>query len=222
MKKVLIIEDEKNIASFIEMELKYEGYEAFVELDGKSGLEKALNEEFDIIILDLMLPLLNGLEVCRRLRKVKNTPVIMLTARDNVMDRVSGLQTGADDYISKPFAIEELLARIDALLRRVKMESKESNKLNFKDIEIDIEGRVVRVLNVPISLTTKEYELLLMLVKNKNKVLTRDALLENIWGYDYDGENNVVDVYIRHLRSKLIDGRDKYIQTVRGVGYVLR
>lgn len=222
MKKILIIEDEKNIASFVKMELMYEGYEVECSYDGKEGLRLALENKFDLLILDLMLPGLNGLEVCRRIRKVKTIPIIMLTARDTVMDRVSGLQTGADDYMSKPFAIEELLARIEALLRRAGMVSNDLNVLTFKGIEVDIEGRIVKVDNEIISLTTKEYELLVYLIKNKNKVLTRNVLLENIWGYDYDGENNVVDVYIRHLRSKLINGKERYIETVRGVGYVLR
>lgn len=144
----------------------------------------------------------------------------MLTARDSVMDKVSGLQTGADDYISKPFAIEELLARIEALLRRVNEIKKVSNNLEFKDIYIDLEGRIVKQGNKEVSLTTKEYELLVQLMINKNKVLSRDNLLENIWGYDYEAETNVVDVYIRHLRSKLKN--DGYIQTIRGVGYVIR
>lgn len=220
MYKILVIEDEENIASFVKMELVYEGYEVDNSYDGKEGLEKALNGKYDLIILDLMIPNLNGLEVCRRVRKVKNIPIIMLTARDSVMDKVSGFQMGADDYVVKPFAIEELLARIEALLRRVNNNSEFMNLIEFKDIVINIESRTVECNGKQINLTTKEYELLLYLVKNKNKVLTRDYLIENIWGYDYDGENNVVDVYIRHLRSKL--NKDDYIQTVRGVGYVIR
>lgn len=220
MYKILVIEDEENIASFIKMELVYEGYEVDNSYDGKEGLEKALNGKYDLIILDLMIPNLNGLEVCRRVRKVKNIPIIMLTARDSVMDKVSGFQMGADDYVVKPFAIEELLARIEALLRRVNNSSESINLIEFKDIVINIESRTVECNGKQINLTTKEYELLLYLVKNKNKVLTRDYLIENIWGYDYDGENNVVDVYIRHLRSKL--NKHDYIQTVRGVGYVIR
>lgn len=220
MYKILLIEDEDNIASFVKMELNYEVYSVEVCEDGVQGLEKALQEDYDLILLDLMLPKLNGMEVCRRLRKVKNTPIIMLTARDSVMDKVSGLQTGADDYISKPFAIEELLARIEALLRRVNEIKKVSNNLEFKDIYIDLEGRIVKQGNEEVNLTTKEYELLVQLMINKNKVLSRDNLLENIWEYDYEAETNVVDVYIRHLRSKLKN--DGYIQTIRGVGYVIR
>lgn len=219
MYKILIIEDEENIASFINMELSYEGYRVDTCSDGKEGLNKALENDYDMIILDLMLPTLNGLEVCRRLRKSKNTPVIMLTARDSVMDKVSGLQIGADDYIAKPFAIEELLARIESILRRVNV-NESNNILEFKDIEIDIEARTVKYCNEEINLTTTEYELLVQLIKNQNKVLSRDYLLEHVWGYDYDAETNVVDVYIRHLRNKLKNS--DYIQTVRGVGYVIR
>ena len=220
MYRILIIEDEENIASFVRMELEYEGYKVDVWDDGVKGFEKALENDYDLILLDLMLPKLNGLEICRRLRKVKNTPIIMLTARDSVMDKVSGLQIGADDYVSKPFAIEELLARIEALLRRVNETNQVSNKLEFKDINVDIEARIVKQDNEVVNLTTKEYELLVQLMKNQNKVLSRDNLLENIWGYDYEAETNVVDVYIRHLRSKLKN--DGYIQTVRGIGYVIR
>lgn len=220
MNKILIIEDEENIASFINMELSYEGYKVDTCNDGKDGLNKALENNYDLIILDLMLPTLNGLEVCRRLRKLKDTPVIMLTARDSVMDKVSGLQIGADDYIAKPFAIEELLARMESILRRTSIRKVNNNVLEFKEILIDIEARVVKYCNQEINLTTTEYGLLYELVKNKNKVLSRDYLLEHVWGYDYDAETNVVDVYIRHLRSKFKDV--DYIQTVRGVGYIIK
>ena len=220
MYKILLVEDEENIASFVKMELEYEGYKVEVCDDGVKGLELSMENEYDLILLDLMLPKLNGLEVCRRLRKVKNTPIIMLTARDDVMDKVTGFQTGADDYVSKPFAIEELLARIEALLRRVNANNPVVNKLEFNDISIDMDARIVMQDKEEINLTTKEYELLVELMKNKNRVLSRDTLLENIWGYDYEAETNVIDVYIRHLRSKLKN--DGYIQTVRGIGYVIR
>lgn len=220
MYKILLVEDEENIALFVKMELEYEGYKVEVCDDGIKGLEFSIENEYDLILLDLMLPKLNGLEVCRRLRKVKNTPIIMLTARDDVMDKVTGFQTGADDYVSKPFAIEELLARIEALLRRVNANKPIANKLEFNDISIDMDARIVIQDGEEINLTTKEYELLVELMKNKNKVLSRESLLENIWGYDYEAETNVVDVYIRHLRSKLKN--DGYIQTVRGIGYVIR
>ena len=220
MYKILLVEDEDNIASFVKMELEYEGYKVEVCDDGIKGLEFSIENEYDLILLDLMLPKLNGLEVCRRLRKVKNTPIIMLTARDDVMDKVTGFQTGADDYVSKPFAIEELLARIEALLRRVNVNKVVANKLEFNDISIDMDARIVIQDGEEINLTTKEYELLVELMKNNNKVLSRESLLENIWGYDYEAETNVIDVYIRHLRSKLKN--DGYIQTVRGIGYVIR
>lgn len=220
MYKILLVEDEENIASFVKMELEYEGYKVEVCDDGIKGLEFSIENEYDLILLDLMLPKLNGLELCRRLRKVKNTPIIMLTARDDVMDKVTGFQTGADDYVSKPFAIEELLARIEALLRRVNANKPVLNKLEFNDISIDMDARIVMQDGEEINLTTKEYELLVELMKNKNKVLSRESLLENIWGYDYEAETNVIDVYIRHLRSKLKN--DGYIQTVRGIGYVIR
>lgn len=221
MKRILIIEDEENIASFLEMELKYEGYLVDICDDGKEGLKKALNQDFDLILLDLMLPTLNGLEVCRRLKKEKNTPVIMLSAKDSVMDKVAGLNIGADDYISKPFAIEELLARIQVVFRREENQSKKF--INFKDISIDIESHIVKIGDKELNLTNKEYELLITLIKNKNKVVTRDFLLENIWGYDYEAETNVVDVYIRYLRSKLdLKDKERYIQTIRSVGYIMR
>ena len=220
MYKILLVEDEENLASFVKMELEYEGYKVEVCDDGVKGLEFSIENEYDLILLDLMLPKLNGLELCRRLRKVKNTPIIMLTARDDVMDKVTGFQTGADDYVSKPFAIEELLARIEALLRRVNANKPIANKLEFNDISIDMDARIVIQDGEEFNLTTKEYELLVELMKNNNKVLSRESLLENIWGYDYEAETNVIDVYIRHLRSKLKN--DGYIQTVRGIGYVIR
>lgn len=220
MYKILVIEDEVNLSSFIKMELVHEGYDVDNSYDGKDGLEKAINKKYDLILLDLLIPGLSGMEVCRRIRKVKDTPIIMVTARDTVMDKVSGFKIGADDYIVKPFAIEELLVRIEAILRRCANKSNSLKEIIFRDIVIDVDSRVVKCGGEDVNLTTKEYELLLYLIKNKNKVLSRDYLIENIWGYDYDGENNIVDVYIRHLRSKL--NKDDYIQTVRGIGYVVR
>lgn len=221
MKKILIIEDEKNISSFVKMELEFEGYSTVVEEDGKDGLNTALKENFDLILLDLMLPTLNGLEICRRLKKEKDTPIIMLSARDSVMDKVTGLQVGADDYIAKPFAIEELLARIQVVFRRDKNNS--SQNLKFKDLTIDSDSYVVKKGGQDLSLTNKEYELLLYLVQHKDKVVSRNTLLENVWGYDYEPETNIVDVYIRYLRNKLnSEDKEKYIQTVRYVGYVMR
>ncbi|MES5266713.1 response regulator transcription factor [Priestia megaterium] len=225
MQKVLIIEDEEGLVEFLELELKYEGYLVDVAYDGRTGLDKATKQDYDIILLDLMMPGLNGIEVCRRLRTTKNTPVIMLTAKDSVMDRVMGLDNGADDYLSKPFAIEELFARMRVIFRR-----QENNKivdqkllLTFKDIELDLESRTVMKEKMLIELTNKEFELLAIFMRNVNKVLTRDILLEQVWGYDSVVETNVVDVYVRYLRNKLsAEDKELYIQTIRGVGYVMR
>lgn len=222
LKKVLIVEDEENMVSFIQMELKYEGYEVEIANDGRSAVALALEKDFDLILLDLMLPGINGLEVCRRIRKEKDTPIIMLTARDSVMDKVTGLQTGADDYVSKPFAIEELLARMEVIFRRSDKAIKKE-KLKFKDIELDIEGRIVKKDGEIIELTNTEFQLLLTFMRNKNRVLTREILLDNVWGYNSEAETNIVDVYVRYIRNKLDKNeKEKYIQTVRGVGYVMR
>ena len=227
MSKILIIEDEKNLARFVELELKHEGYETEVHFNGRTGLEAALAEDWDAILLDLMLPELNGLEVCRRVRKVKNTPIIMMTARDSVIDRVSGLDHGADDYIVKPFAIEELLARLRALLRRISIEGENNTAkqttIKYRDLVIEKENRVVRRGDDIIELTKREYELLLTLMENVNVVLARDVLLSKVWGYNSDVETNVVDVYVRYIRNKIDrPGEPSYIQTVRGTGYVMR
>ncbi|AZP05264.1 response regulator transcription factor [Jeotgalibaca ciconiae] len=225
--RILIIEDEKNLARFIELELKHEGYETEICYNGRTGLEAALNSDWDLILLDLMLPELNGIEVCRRLRPTKNVPIIIMTARDSVIDRVSGLDHGADDYIVKPFAIEELLARIRALLRRIEIEEEQrkvkQTTVTYRDLVIEKENRIVRRNDEPIELTKREYELLLILMENVNVVLSRDVLLNKVWGYKSEVETNVVDVYIRYLRNKIdVPGKDSYIQTVRGTGYVMR
>ncbi|MCO0596665.1 response regulator transcription factor [Peribacillus butanolivorans] len=223
MKKILIIEDEENLLQFIRLELEYEGYEVIIAYDGREGLAIALNENVDLILLDLMLPGLNGIEVCRRIRSsMDNTPIIMITARDSVLDKISGLDSGADDYISKPFQIEELLARMRAIFRRSEIPLINKN-LSFKDLELNLESRIVKRGSEPVELTKKEFDLLFMLMKNVNRVLTREFILEEIWGYDTTIETNIVDVYISYLRSK-VDGKEKesYIQTVRGTGYVLR
>ncbi|MFR4248273.1 MAG: response regulator transcription factor [Leuconostoc lactis] len=228
MSKVLIVEDEENLAKFVGLELKHEGYEVETVLDGRSGLDAALGNNYDVILLDLMLPELNGLEVARRLRETKKTPIIMMTARDSVIDRVSGLDYGADDYLVKPFAIEELLARIRSLLRRIAIETESSDKhrsiINFKDLRIEKENRIARRDDQIINLTKREYDLLLTLVENINVVQSREQLLKEVWGFDSEVETNVVDVYIRYLRNKIDDPESKasYIQTVRGTGYVMR
>ena len=225
--RILIIEDEKNLARFIELELKHEGYETEICYNGRTGLDAALNSDWDLILLDLMLPELNGIEVCRRLRPVKNVPIIIMTERDSVIDRVSGLDHGADDYIVKPFAIEELLARIRALLRRIDIEEEQrkvkQTTVSYRDLVIEKENRIVKRGEEQIELTKREYELLLILMENINVVLSRQVLLNKVWGYKSEVETNVVDVYIRYLRNKIdVPGKDSYIQTVRGTGYVMR
>ena len=221
MKSILLVEDESSISDFIKGVLEYEGYKVCVKDDGRLGLEEALKNEYDLVILDVMLPSMNGFEICRRLKKEKNTTVIMLSAKDSVMDKVNGLQIGADDYIPKPFAIEELLARIEVVFRR---ENNLNNSIvRFKDITININSRTVKKNNNEINLTNKEYELLMVLIDNKNKVVTREELLEKIWGYGYEPETNVIDVYVRYLRTKLSnENKEEYIQTVRSVGYIMR
>ena len=227
MSRILIIEDEDNLSNFVSLELQHEGYETKECENGREGLDTALNEDWDAILLDLMLPELNGLEVCRRLRQSKSTPIIMMTARDSVIDRVSGLDHGADDYVVKPFAIEELLARLRAVLRRVDFENDngttKQTTVTYRDLTIEKENRVVRRGDEIIELTKREYELLLTLMENINVVLARDVLLKKVWGYESQIETNVVDVYIRYLRNKIDrPGEDSYIQTVRGTGYVMR
>lgn len=227
MSRILIIEDEDNLSNFVSLELQHEGYETKVCENGREGLDTALNEDWDAILLDLMLPELNGLEICRRLRQSKSTPIIMMTARDSVIDRVSGLDHGADDYVVKPFAIEELLARLRAVLRRVDFENDngttKQTTVTYRDLTIEKENRVVRRGDEIIELTKREYELLLTLMENINVVLARDVLLKKVWGYESQIETNVVDVYIRYLRNKIDrPGEDSYIQTVRGTGYVMR
>lgn len=229
MGKILIIEDEKNLARFVELELNHEGFETEVRFNGRTGLEAAIdeNEEWDIVLLDLMLPELNGIDVARRIRQVSNVPIIMMTARDSVIDRVSGFDHGADDYVVKPFAIEELLARMRALLRRIEIETEENanrqTTVTYKDLTVEKENRVVRRGEDVIELTKREYELLVELMENVNVVLSREVLLNKVWGYETEVETNVVDVYIRYLRNKIdVPNRESYIQTVRGTGYVMR
>lgn len=225
--RILIIEDEEKIARFIELELNYEGYQTDKATDGRIGLEMARDAKYDLVLLDIMLPGLNGMEVLRRLRPASDVPVIMLTARDAVMDKVSGLDNGADDYITKPFAIEELLARIRNALRKSRaampIASESTRVLEASFIRLDVDRHTVFLQDQPIELTKREFDLLQCLMENKDIVLSRDTLLEKVWGYDYAGETNIVDVYIRYLRSKLDEpsGR-RLIHTIRGVGYVVK
>ena len=236
--KILIVEDEEKLARFIELELTHEGYEVNKAADGRTALDMALDEDYDLILLDIMLPGLNGLEVLRRLHNEKQTPVILLTARDSVMDKVSGLDAGAVDYITKPFAIEELLARIRVALKfrhaqdaQMSGDPKgsgsdakpEEGVLVWGLLRLDDKSRTVTYDGHNISLTNREFLMLKILLENHDIVLSRDTLLDRVCGYDYIGETNVVDVYIRHLRSKIDDVFGvKMIQTVRGAGYVIR
>ena len=227
--RILIIEDEEKIARFIELELLHEGYEVMKCGDGRTGLEMAEGGDFSLVLLDIMLPGLNGLEVLRRLRKNSDIPVIMLTARDAVMDKVAGLDQGADDYITKPFAIEELLARIRLVLRRRSYHNNENTAsapvdiLRCGELTLSESHHEVKYAGNEIELTGREFDLLNTLLINKNIVLSREQLLGKVWGYDYMGETNVVDVYIRYLRSKIDEVFGiSLIQTVRGVGYVIR
>ncbi|HGI6806464.1 TPA: two-component system response regulator CovR [Streptococcus pyogenes] len=224
-KKILIIEDEKNLARFVSLELQHEGYEVIVEVNGREGLETALEKEFDLILLDLMLPEMDGFEVTRRLQTEKTTYIMMMTARDSIKDVVAGLDRGADDYIVKPFAIEELLARIRAIFRRqdIESEKKVPSQGIYRDLVLNPQNRSVNRGDDEISLTKREYDLLNILMTNMNRVMTREELLSNVWKYDEAVETNVVDVYIRYLRGKIdIPGKESYIQTVRGMGYVIR
>jgi DNA-binding response OmpR family regulator len=224
MKRILVIEDEKNFASYIRLELVHEGYQVKVANDGLTGLEMALKEDWDVLLLDMMLPGLNGIEVCRRIRQVKSAPILMITARDSISDRVMGLDSGADDYIPKPFAIDELFARIRAIFRRVELQEVSTNSLlQINDITIDPQSRTVKKGDQTIDLTKREYDLLFVFVENVNLVMTRDMLLDKVWGYDTEVETNVVDVYVRYLRNKIdTSGKDSLIHTLRGVGYVMR
>ncbi len=224
MARILIVEDEEKIARFVELELKHEGYEVGKALDGRTGLDMAMAEDFDLILLDIMLPQLNGLEVLRRLRQSKQTPVIMLTARDAVMDKVAGLDTGADDYITKPFAIEELLARIRvALKKRGSGSVSSSDVLEIREVRLDRDRHEVTVKGNIVELTNREFELIRVLMENKNIVLDREKLLNEVCGYDYVGETNIIDVYVRYIRTKIDDKFGvKLITTVRGVGYSIK
>lgn len=220
--KILLVEDEKQMAMFIEMELTHEDYKVDIAYDGREALEKVDNTDYNLIILDIMIPNLNGIEVCRRIRQFSNIPIIMLTAKSDIPDKVLGLDVGANDYMTKPFAIEELLARIRVYERNIVLKTNEET-IKVKDIVLDNKTHQVWRSGKLIELTKKEYDLLEILLINKNIVLSREKLIEKVWGYDYTGDTNVVDVFIRYLRSKIDDGfEDKLITTIRGVGYVIK
>lgn len=220
--RILLVEDEEKLAQFVKLELTTEGYEVKVALDGMTGLTQARESKPDLIILDWMLPGLTGLELCRRLRQTGDkVPVILLTAKDEVRDRVEGLDAGADDYMVKPFSIEELLARVRAHLRRTQED--DPDELVFEDLSLNQRTREVFRGDRSIELTAKEFDLLVYLMRHPRQVLTRDRILEEVWGYDFMGDSNIIEVYIRYLRLKLEENQEKrLLQTVRGVGYVLR
>jgi len=233
MERILIVEDDDKLARMIELELVHEDYAAEKAADGITGLKMAEEGDFDLILLDIMLPGMSGIEVLRRLRKSKEVPVILLTARDETVDKVLGLDSGADDYITKPFAIEELLARIRAAVRKARKAGASGaedgdgsdNVLKYNGLKADKDAHSVVFSDgsggaIPVELTHKEFELLVCLLENKGRVMSRDALLNKVWGYDYIGETNVVDVYVRFLRTKIDERFDiKVVSTVRGAGY---
>ncbi len=224
MPKIMIIEDEQKIARFLELELQHEGYEIRTAFDGRSGLESCESWEPDLLILDLMLPELSGIEVCRRLRHTSDLPIIMLTAKDDVSDKVMGLDMGADDYMTKPFAIEELLARIRVGLKKHRA-GRESGTpaLSFGKLRVDPASYSASYDGQSISLTKKEFDLLRCLMDHAGTAMSRDTLLNDVWGYEYAGETNIVDVYIRYLRQKIDDRfHIKSIQTIRAVGYMFQ
>lgn len=220
--KILLVEDEKQMSMFIQMELNHEEYEVDAAYDGREALKKVEDTDYDLILLDIMIPNLNGIEVCRRIRQSSNVPIIMLTAKSDIPDKVLGLDAGANDYLTKPFAIEELLARI-RVYERDKSLKDETDQIKVKDVIMDNKIHQVFRGDKEIELTKTEYNLLKILLSNKNVVLTREQLIEDVWGYDYAGDTNVVDVFIRYLRSKIDEGfQNKLITTIRGVGYVIK
>ena len=217
MKRILIVEDESSISDFVKGELEYEGYEVCIKEDGREGLEEALNNEYDLVILDIMLPSMNGFEICRRIKRVKATPVIMLSAKSSVIDKVNGLKLGADDYISKPFSIEVLRKKVLAVLKRSGVGK---FRMKYRDLELDKEKCLVLMKGQEIHLTSTEYKLLLYLMENRGRVVTKAMLLEQLW--DIDGnfvDDNTVRVNIKRLRQKLNDEKQEYIVTVFGMGY---
>jgi two-component system response regulator MprA len=219
--RILVIDDEPKISDFIRRGLIYEGFAVDTAADGLEGLAIARDRPPDLVVLDWMLPGMEGLEVCRRLRAAGDVPILMLTAKDAVPDRVAGLNAGADDYLVKPFAFDELLARIRALLRRHSRATHEL--LQFADLRLNPATRQVWRGERPVDLTAKEYDLLDLFLRHPNQVLTRDVIYDQLWGYDFGGESNIIEVYVRYLRTKLeAGGEPRLIQTVRGVGYVLR
>ena len=223
--KIFIVEDERRIARYLQMELEHEGFQAESEDNGRRAFERIIQGDYALVLLDVMLPEMDGMTICRKVRELSDVPIIMLTARDEIEDKVSGLALGADDYLTKPFAIQELLARIRAALRKHATQKEEpaGEVLMVRNLRLYPSRYEVLVGEESVELTKKEYSLLEYLLRNKRTVLTRDQILQQVWGYDYVGDTNVVDVYIRYLRAKLDDHfGEKYIYTMRGVGYVIK
>lgn len=225
-KRIFIVEDERRIARFVQIELEHEGFQTATEDNGRRAYERIMQEDYDLVLLDIMLPEMDGVTICRKVRELSSIPIIMLTAKAEVEDKVNGLDIGADDYMTKPFAMQELLARIRAALRKHVPEEKEEENVEryvLKNLVLYPSRYEVQVQGETVELTKKEYALLEYLMRNKRTVLTREQILQEVWGYDYVGDTNVVDVYIRYLRAKLDDRfHEKYIHTVRGVGYVVK
>jgi two-component system, OmpR family, response regulator ArlR len=224
-KQILIVEDEQKIARFLQMELEHEGFKTSIESNGRMALDRIIQESHDLVLLDIMLPEMDGIEICKRVRELSEIPIIMLTAKDDIIDKVTGLDTGADDYITKPFATPELIARIRAALRKNKtsLPSSNGNELRVKNLVLHPERYEAHIDQQAIELTKKEYDLLEYLIRNRNIVLSRERILQEVWGYEFMGDTKVVDVYIRYLRIKLDERyNQKYIYTVRGVGYVVK
>ncbi|CCJ33375.1 MULTISPECIES: winged helix-turn-helix domain-containing protein [Caloramator] len=221
--KILLIDDELHIIELLKYNLETNGYKVFYALNGKEGLKLAIEKKPDLILLDIMLPEMDGFDVCKELKKnesISNIPIIMLTAKSEEFDKILGLELGADDYITKPFSVRELLARVKVVLRRNSKEEKK-NVVQIHDLKLDFDKHEVLKDGKKIELTLKEFELLKLLILNKGKVLTRDFLLDKVWGYEYYGETRTVDVHVRHLRQKIEDDdkNPRYIETVRGIGY---
>ncbi|MBN2853427.1 MAG: response regulator transcription factor [Clostridia bacterium] len=223
MARILVVEDEIKIARFLQLELIHEGYEVVVAYNGHEGFKKGSEESFDLILLDLMLPGLSGIEVCRRIRSSSSVPIIMLTAKDDISDKVTGLDMGADDYITKPFAIEEVFARIRVALKRAKKKTDESNLYQYKGLTVNADNYEVSYDDEKIVLTKKEFSLLVYLLDNINVVVPRETILSKVWGYEYIGETNIVDVYVSYIRTKIDQKYNvEIIKTIRGVGYIIR
>jgi len=218
---ILVVDDDPEILSLLKRGLTYEGYSVEVASDGKEALSKALEREPDLVVLDIMLPEIDGLEISRRLNAAGDVPVLMLTAKSTLADKIAGFNSGADDYLVKPFSLDELLARVKALLKRRFIRKNETYK--FSDLSLDVGSREVKRGGRSIQLTAQEFDLLKLFLMHPRQVLRRDFIYERVWGYDFTGDSNVIEVYIRYLRSKLEDrGESRLLHTARGVGYVLR